>query len=306
MCEYDEKIDREKALDYAIRDCEWKKFPVESGYKIGNKPPYWNYLSNGAWEKFKDSMKKVHRRQFEDADGGELKEKKGRWGICPPKMASFGSSSRFLYNISKDIVGFQFEKLLPTRVGGTANLDGYIMRGDVDVFVEAKCREIYSSHIKVEVSKVYQEVYDKLAAEKDLLFSYEEICSKDKEHFDCTFKVNGEVIVHFDIKQLICHFLAISANILENEKANKNVKFVYLIFNPKYTDAACFENEKVSSYKGRIFKIYDETIEEIRKFKMEKLFASVFQIQADRLGIEVKKYPSFDFCIADQNKEKIK
>ena len=99
MCEYDEKIDREKALDYAIRDYECKKFHVESGYKIGNKPPYWNYLSNGAWEKFKDSMKKVHRRQFEDADGGELKEKKGRWGICPPKMASFGSSSRFLYNI---------------------------------------------------------------------------------------------------------------------------------------------------------------------------------------------------------------
>ena len=33
---------------------------------------------------------------------------------------------------------------------------------------------------------------------------------------------------------------------------------------------------------------------------MEKLFASVFQIQADRLGIEGKKYSSFDFCIADQ------
>lgn len=306
MCEYNENINSlEKALDYAIRDYELKDrdISIECGYKIEKeKKTYWNYLSNGAWGIFKDSMKKVHRRQFEDADGGELKEKKGRWGICPPKMASFGSSSRFLYNISKDIVGFQFEKLLPTRVGGTANLDGYIMRGDVDVFVEAKCREIYSSHIKVEVSKVYQEVYDKLAAEKDLLFSYEEICSKDKEHFDCTFKVNGKVIVHFDIKQLICHFLAISANILENEKANKKVKFVYLIFNPKDTDAACFENEKVSSYKERIFNIYNETIEEIRKFKMEKLFASVFQIQADRLGIEGKKYSSFVFCIADQKK----
>ena len=103
MCEYDEKIDREKALDYAIRDGEWKKFPVESGYKIGNKPPYWNYLSNDAWEEFKGKMKKAHLCQFEDADGGEMKEKKGRWGIYPPKMASFGSSSRFLYSVSKDI-----------------------------------------------------------------------------------------------------------------------------------------------------------------------------------------------------------
>ena len=311
MCEYNKIDSPDKALDYAIRDYECKKFPVESGYKIENNI-YCNYLSKNSWKEFKDSIKKVHRCQFEDADGGELKEKKGRWGICPPKMASFGSSSRFLYNISKDIVGFQFEKLLPTRVGGTANLDGYIMRGDVDVFVEAKCKEIYSSHKTIEVSDVYKEIYDKLKTDNG--FSYDnngrpiKDGKTDDKHFKCTFKFDGEEIVHFDIKQLICHFLAISANILENEKANKKVKFVYLIFNPEDTDAACFENEKVSSYKGRIFKIYNETIEEIRKFNMEKLFASVFQIQVDRLGIEGKKYSSFDFCIADQKdyKEKIK
>ena len=307
MCEYNKIDSPDKALDYAIRDYECNKFPVESGYNIENNI-YCNYLSKNSWKEFKDSMKKVHRRQFEDADGGELKEKKGRWGICPPKMASFGSSSRFLYNISKDIVGFQFEKLLPTRVGGTANLDGYIMRGDVDVFVEAKCKEIYSSHKPIKVSDVYKEIYDKLKTDNG--FSYDEIKDgkTDDKHFKCTFKFDSEDIVHFDIKQLICHFLAISANILENEKANKNVKFVYLIFNPEDADAACFENEKVSSYKGRIFKIYNETIEEIRKFNMEKLFASVFKIQAGRLGVEEKKYSSFDFCIADQKdyKEKIK
>ena len=307
MCEYNKIDSPDKALDYAIRDYECKKFPVESGYNIENNI-YCNYLSKNSWKEFKDSMKKVHRRQFEDADGGELKEKKGRWGICPPKMASFGSSSRFLYNISKDIVGFQFEKLLPTRVGGTANLDGYIMRGDVDVFVEAKCKEIYSSHKPIKVSDVYKEIYDKLKTDNG--FSYDEIKDgkTDDKHFKCTFKFDSEDIVHFDIKQLICHFLAISANILEDEKANKNVKFVYLIFNPKDADAACFENEKVSSYKERIFKIYNETIKEIRKFDMKELFASVFKIQAGRLGVEGKKYSSFDFCIADQKdyKEKIK
>ena len=311
MCEYNKIDSPDKALDYAIRDYECKKFPVESGYNIENNI-YCNYLSKNSWKEFKDSIKKVHRCQFEDADGGELKEKKGRWGICPPKMASFGSSSRFLYNISKDIVGFQFEKLLPTRVGGTANLDGYIMRGDVDVFVEAKCKEIYSSHKTIEVSEIYREIYDKLKTDNG--FSYDnngrpiKDGKTDDKHFKCTFKFDGEEIVHFDIKQLICHFLAISANILEDEKANKNVKFVYLIFNPKDADAACFENEKVSSYKERIFKIYDETIKEISKFDMKELFASVFKIQAGRLGVEGKKNPSFDFCIADQKdfKEKIK
>ena len=314
MCDYYENIDSpEKALDCAIRDFELKDkdASIEIGYKIGNKPPYWNYLSNGAWEKFKDSMKKVHRRQFEDADGGELKEKKGRWGICPPKMASFGSSSRFLYNISKDIVGFQFEKLLPTRVGHSANLDGYIMRDDVDIFVEAKCKEIYSSHKTIEVSNVYEEIY------KELQELYPEFSFKnngrpikngkeDNEHFKCTFKFDGEEIVHFDIKQLICHFLAISANLLENEHANKKIKFVYLIFNPEFN--TCFENEKISSYRERIIERRNKTIDEIGEFNMKQLFKSIFEIQAKRLGLEGKKYSSFDFCIADQKdyKENIK
>ena len=37
---------------------------------------------------------------------------------------------------------------------------------------------------------------------------------------------------------------------------------------------------------------------------MEKLFTSVFQIQADRLGIEGKKYSSFEFHLVDQDNYK--
>lgn len=298
----------EKALDYAIRDCECKEKSIECGYKIADSEPYWNYLSNDAWEEFLKSMSPLHRAQYNDADGGELKEKKGRWGICPPKMASFGSSSRFLYNLSKDIEGFQFEKLMPTRVGGSANLDGYIMRGDDDVFIEAKCREIYSSHKTIEVSNVYEEIY------KELQELYPEFSFKnngrpikngkeDNEHFKCTFKFDGEEIVHFDIKQLICHFLAISANIIENENVNTDIKFVYLIFNPQKD--TCFDNKKVSAYQERILKIYDDTNNEISKFDMKELFDSIFKIQAERLGSKGKKY-SFKFCLADQYyKEKI-
>lgn len=305
MCENIKIDSREKALDYAIRDYECKKFPVESGYKIENNI-YCNYLSKNSWKEFKDSMKKVHRRQFEDADGGELKEKKGRWGICPPKMASFGSSSRFLYNISKDIVGFQFEKLLPTRVGGTANLDGYITRGDRDVFVEAKCREIYSSHKTIEVSNVYEEIY------KELQGLYPKFSFKnngrpikngkeDNEHFKCTFKFDGEDIVHFDIKQLICHFLAISANILENENANKNIKFIYLIFNPNEVK----EQVEKESYKKQIIEIYGDTKKKITDyFDMKLLFESIFKIQAKRLGLEGKKYSLFEFHLLDQDEYK--
>lgn len=305
MCENIKIDSREKALDYAIRDYELKnkdKF-AKSGYTIKKeKKTYWNYLSNDAWEEFKGKMKKAHLCQFEDADGGEMKEKKGRWGIYPPKMASFGSSSRFLYNISKNIECFQFEKLLPTRVGGSANLDGYITRGDGDVFVEAKCREIYSSHKTIEVSNVYEEIY------KELQELYPEFSFKnngrpikngkeDNEHFNCTFKFNGKEIIHFDIKQLICHFLAISANILENENANKNIKFIYLIFNPEKV----IEQVEKESYKKQIIEIYGDTKKEITYyFDMERLFKSIFKIQAKRLGLEGKKYSSFEFYFAEQ------
>ena len=304
MCEYNKIDSPDKALDYAIRDYECKKFPVENGYNIENNI-YFNYLSKNSWKEFKDSMKKVHRCQFEDADGGELKEKKGRWGICPPKMASFGSSSRFLYNISKDIVGFQFEKLLPTRVGHSANLDGYIMRDDVDIFVEAKCKEIYSSHKTIEVSDVYKEIYDKLKTDNG--FSYDnngrpiKNGKTDDKHFKCTFKFNGKEIIHFDIKQLICHFLAISANILENENANKNIKFIYLIFNPNEV----IEQVEKESYKKQIIEIYGDTIKEIPDyFDMERLFKSIFEIQAKRLGLERGKYSLFKFHLVDQDKYK--
>lgn len=295
----------EKALDYAIRDCECKEKSIECGYKIADSEPYWNYLSNDAWEEFLKSMSPLHRAQYNDADGGELKEKKGRWGICPPKMASFGSSSRFLYNLSKDIEGFQFEKLMPTRVGGSANLDGYIMRGDVDVFIEAKCREIYSSHKTIEVSNVYKEIFEKLKAKYSKLSFNWSAKDDDDKHFKCTFNFNDKEIVHFDIKQLICHFLAISANILEDEKANKNVKFVYLIFNPNEV----IEQVEKESYKKQIIEIYGDTKKEITDyFDMERLFKSIFKIQAKRLGLEGKKDSSFNFDIAYQKdyKEKIK
>ena len=307
MCEYNENINSlEKALDYAIRDFELKDrdISIECGYKIEKeKKTYWNYLSNGAWGIFKDNMKPIHQRQFEDADGVEMKEKKGRWGIYPPKMASFGSSSRFLYNVSKDIEGFQFEKLLPTRVGNSANLDGYIMRNDVDFFVEAKCREIYGSHKTVEISNVYEEIY------KELQELYPEFSFKnngrpikngkeDNEHFNCTFKFNGKEIIHFDIKQLICHFLAISANILENENANKKIKFIYLIFNPNEV----IEQVEKESYKKQIIEIYGDTIKEITDyFDMERLFKSIFKIQAKRLGLEGEKDSLFKFHLVDQD-----
>lgn len=292
--EYKAFVDKATALDFAIRDHQEE---YDYGYEIKGKSPYNNYLSNNAWKRFIDSMSPLHLAQYNDADGGELIEKKGRWGLNPPKMASFGSSSRLIYECSKSIPGFCFEKRLPTRVGHTANLDGYICRPEVDVFVEAKCREIYSSHLNQKISLVYKDVYEYISSENPD-FSYECKQIKDKpDYMACSFIMNDKYISHFDVKQLICHFLGICANILEN-KANTNVRFAYLIFNPNYdTD---FSNLYILKFKSKIMEDYKETLEEISIFgDFRWLFDAVMNYQAKHLGLSKPQF-NFEFALLDQ------
>ena len=148
------------ALDCAIREFEVKDGNCEYGYQIPDKPIYDNYMSNKRWELFLEEMPDEYKRQFNNGSGGELKEKNGR---TPPKMASYGSSSRFIYELSKGIVGFNFEVLLDTRVGGIANLDGFLHNGSEYIYVEAKRREIYyGTHKNNTIKSVYIPVYDKI------------------------------------------------------------------------------------------------------------------------------------------------
>lgn len=288
------KIDLAKALDYAKRNFENENYKIECGYVISGKEPYWNYLSKESWSAFLAKMSKLHQAQYKDGDGGELEEKKGRYGMNPPKMASFGSSSRFIYLQSKNIKDFSFEKHFPTRVGHTANLDGYIKRGNTIYCVEAKCREIYSSHKNIEISTIYEDVYNRIP---DLSFDY--ICIKDDvDHRKYTFKYKGHELVRFDIKQLICHFLGITANLLEHQKQNVTIRFIYLIFNPKTETLFTGEIER---FKDKIFKLYDDTIKEIQGFgDMKWLFETIMEYQSEHLELTKVDY-SFDFKLVDQN-----
>ena len=86
-------------LDLAIKS---KEIGTTEGfyavpYKGGtlNKP---TYMINEEWNDFLSDMPEAARKEYGEGDGDELKEKDGR----PPKMASFGSSSRMIYNLSKE------------------------------------------------------------------------------------------------------------------------------------------------------------------------------------------------------------
>lgn len=284
---YNKKIDKkETALDFAIRDALNE---YSCGYDIHGKATYYNYMSNEAWEEFKNDMSYEHKQQYKDGHGGELNEKGG----TPPKMASFGSSSRLIYLLSKDVAGFSFEEKLSTKVGGPANLDGYLKTEEHDIYVEAKCREIYGSYANQKISKVYKDVYD-FIHDRNGLFGYRATEIKDdKRHFKCTFTWDDKEIIHFDIKQLICHSLGICANILDKKKnANPNVKFIYLIFNPN--EDTDFSNEQIKGFEKEIIEDYDKTLKEISWFEdFVWLFDIIMEYQIAKC--KSKSIPAWSF-----------
>lgn len=292
---YNNKIDKKQtALDFAIRDAQNEH---NCGYAIPGKATYYNYMSNEAWEEFKNDMSYEHKIQYKEGHGGELKEKGG----TPPKMASFGSSSRLIYLLSKDVAGFSFEEKLSTKVGGPANLDGYLKTEEHDIYVEAKCREIYGSYADKEISNVYKDVYDFIHGRKGLFGYRVKEIKDDKRYFKCTFTWDNKEIIHFDIKQLICHFLGICANILDKKKnANPNVKFIYLIFNPN--EDSDFTNENIKGFEKEIKEDYDKTLEEISWFEnFEWLFDIIMEYQIGKCKSKSRPAWSFHYEQMDQN-----
>ena len=278
-------------LDLAIREKEGTPYPYGEGYIVSkSKPAYCRYMSNDGWKRYLAEMSKDHRNQYKDGYGGELKE-----GRYPPKMACYGSSSRIIYTLLRSIPNIEFEKKLATGVGSRpANLDAYLYTDRRDIFVEAKCREIYAKHSKVRASTGYKDVYKHISEYHNSFSFGADIISdnqgvEDKNNYNYRFFYNNEPIIRFDIKQLISHFLGIAAGVLEG-KVKNNIRFVYFIYNPNELGKKALEE------------VHEDTIKEIKKIeiKIKDLFEAVFEYQKKNLNIE-KEMPAFEFVLADQN-----
>ena len=223
----------EQTFTYAIKgrtypdyytECEFKKFVSEM--KI-------NYTNH--YIKFKGND---NAKENKGGAGGELEIKKGRYGLMPPKMASVASSSRFCYIALRDGVDclcekntgmknqVEFEKECRIFDDGlhAPQLDAYIPNEEYNVYIEAKCHEIFDSH-KAEFKNKYRPCFDS----NDI--SYEQaLVSDDGETFELSldlFGIADKKTIRFDIKQFVCHLLGIA-------KQNKGAKskLVYLFFKP--------------------------------------------------------------------------
>ena len=281
-----------KTLDLAIKKSELGGEYPELVYKspiTGREYP--NYVDNQAWDLFVENVQSNEHAnayaQYRKSSGDELGLKKNN--VSPPKMACYGSSSRMIYNLSKDIDGFRFEEKLGTTVGGTANMDGYYENAETMFFIEAKCREPYTAKSH-KVPYAYKRLYERINQDGIPDFTIE-LSDIDQKKMAIEFKLKGKVVEFCDVKQMICHLLGVATKVLRNP-TDKKISFLYLLFDPTKIE---IDNAKA---KAEIYRIYEKTCREVLNIPLAKLFRSVLiylnasKVQADAI---VKNF-SFTLC----------
>ncbi len=270
-----------KELDLSIKLAETKR--TAGGYLVGDKE-YNTYMTNSEWAEFKADMLPSALDEYGAGSGGELDEKNGR----PPKMACYGSSSRMIYMLSRHKEGFHYEKKLPTTIGGTADLDGFYEDDSRYIFVEAKCHEPYSTKNN-SVSKAYEKLYNYINEQMTGNLEIAMKPSKCGRYLDVEYFSDGEKLEHFDMKQIICHLLGIATGLLKGELAQKQIDFIYLLYDPTELDLA-------DGIRGAIDEIYERTCYECNLAD----FASLFRVILDFL-----KADKYGDVISDENIDEI-
>ena len=283
---------------------------LDDGFLAKNGTLYHAYHTNKEWESYRDEMERDYSSayyEYKEGDGGELFEKR-----YPPNMASYGSSSRFIFELSKDIPGFHFEKKLgicvPARnekQEAEASLDGYLE--EKEIYVEAKCREIYAEN-HPEFNIKYQEYYDYLTARTEGRFNYqlkESINKKGAITQKVYFSWDNEPLTHFDFKQILCHLLGIVKKALL-DKGAQTPTLLYLVYKPseRHLDLVesnkdaedirnCWETEKKVATTVDMYLIYNCVVHYL--YEKKGIGKTLPLVEIERIS------QSFNFRFCDQN-----
>ncbi len=291
-----------KTLDLSIKFNETGISNKSKSYILSERQ-YENYIDNETWMDFVAEMRNNYPSayaEYGEGSGDELGIKK--IGRFPPKMASYGSSSRMIYLLSRDIKGFQFEKKLPTTVGGIANMDGFLQSKNIQFFIEAKCREPYSPKSYI-IDRKYEALYRYIDAEPSVDIKCN-ITIIDDEKMRVQFVAQGTIIMAFDIKQMISHLLGIATKKLNNPTEEK-IRFLYLLYNPTSIKIV---NPK---HTERIIAAYNTQANECNSIPFSDLFGVVIDYLHDIKSVgnateqEINIIKSaFTFELCDQNNYK--
>ena len=216
---------------------------LSEGYVVNGRT-FHSYYTNQEWQEYVDRMPEAVKKQFDDGKGGEMREYPVDAPIYPPKMASYASSSRFMYSQGQKFDGFAYEKQLTTSLGGwPANLDGYLE--SKNVFVEAKCHEFYK-YSRPKLLKGHRMLLEGIIPKLDGRLNYDR--SRSILYLSWDNKDSG----YFDFKQMLCHLSGIANMVLRG--GEKTVNFIYLAYRPSQ-ELLAFVNNPLD--KQRILDLFD-------------------------------------------------
>lgn len=266
---------------------------LKTGYEIeGHIFPC--YYTNKDWRDFVDMMPDCIKDQFKDGKVSEMQEYARNGIMYPPKMASYASSSRFMYSQGQKFEGFAYEKKLPTGLHGfSAHLDGYLE--SKNVFVEAKCHEFYK-YSRPKLRKGHRKLLDGIIPKLKGVLNYER--SKNILYLSWNNKDSG----YFDFKQMLCHLSGIANMVLGG--GEKTVNFIYLVYRPSQELLAFVNNP---SDKQRIQKLFNEEREMANTIDFKSIYEAILHYfnQEKEYGyseVEIKTLAtsfSYTFCTQD-------
>lgn len=269
---------------------------LNEGYVVNGRP-FTCYYTNKQWQEYVERMPEEVKAQYDDGKGGEMHEYPRKGIVYPPKMASYASSSRFMYRQGQKFDGFEYEKQLPTGLGGyPANLDGYLE--SKNVFVEAKCHEFYN-YSRPERLKGHTDLLEGIIPLLGGKLAYD--TSKKALYLSWNKKDSGR----FDFKQMLCHLSGIANMALGGGK--KTVNFIYLAYRPSNELLAFVENP---ADKQRILDLFNDEKEMAEAIDFKSVYRAILHYfnQREKYGYredEINKMAStfsFTFCTQDNFK----
>ena len=184
---------------------------------------------------------------------------------------SIGLSDRMLRALSRDVDGFVFDKRLRTEFGSRVKISGFAERPERYIFVEARCKELYTKKRYTTLGREYSVLYGYIndSMGGSLICDIQEHPSKDG-YMRVRFFVDGEEIRYFDIGKMITNFIGIATSLLRGELLPEQIDFLYLLYDP--TELECEEEIK---------DVYMQICAEAIGVDMNLLFVSVLRYLRD-------------------------
>lgn len=282
-----------KDFDIIIRDNLIEDDKKNKALLRLNDPKFDCYYTDAAYNDFLNDMERDFRTAFLDYTNGQGHETAPRRN-GPPKMASVASSSRFCYyalrNGAKAVGGgdkIKFEKACEIKKLRTAaQLDAYDEENNI--YFEVKCHEIFDG------SERFRPSYINFFKNVNTDFGFDAInyygANAKGEFYIDIYDGKRIDIPRFNVKQFICHLIAISAN----KEKDTPATLAYLFFKPKHSRyhneidvvfeelkssiKLAFDNDHIRHYckkhkiKLKAFAEYDTIMQELTNANIEVLY----------------------------------